>query len=48
VRRKNPGLIRGTAIFLAIALFQTQRGLYYLVRTLRPAPRDIKSVGAVK
>lgn len=38
VRRKNPGLIRGTAIFLAIALFQTQRGLYYLVRARRPAP----------
>ena len=48
VRRKNPGLIRGTAIFLAISLFQTQRGLFYLARALRPASRSTKPAGAVK
>ncbi|MDQ0454923.1 UDP-forming cellulose synthase catalytic subunit [Rhizobium paknamense] len=35
-RRRNPGIIRGTVWFLGMALFQTSRGLAYLVRTLRP------------
>jgi cellulose synthase (UDP-forming) len=48
VRRRNPGLIRGTAIFLAISLFQTQRGLFYLVKALRPAAKNVKPAGAVK
>ena len=49
VRRKNPGLIRGTAIFLAIALFQTQRGLYYFMRAMKPeAPAEAKPAGAAK
>jgi cellulose synthase (UDP-forming) len=33
-RRKNPGLIRGTIAFLAVALYQTSRGLVYLFRGL--------------
>jgi cellulose synthase (UDP-forming) len=33
-RRRNPGLIRGTLSFLGIALFQTNRGLYYFFRSL--------------
>ncbi|MCA2372460.1 UDP-forming cellulose synthase catalytic subunit [Agrobacterium genomosp. 3 str. CIP 111-78] len=48
VRRRNPGLIRGTAIFLAISLFQTQRGLFYLAKALRPAAKSVKPAGAVK
>ncbi|MBN7806837.1 MULTISPECIES: UDP-forming cellulose synthase catalytic subunit [Agrobacterium] len=43
VRRKNPGLIKGTATFLAIAVFQTQRGLYYFFRSFKPErPRKTK------
>lgn len=37
-RRGNPGLLRGTAWFLGLALFQTYRGLYYLLRTLFSRP----------
>ncbi len=48
VRRRNPGLIRGTATFLAISLFQTQRGLFYLARALRPGSKAVKPAGAVK
>lgn len=33
-RRRNPGLIRGTISFFAIALFQTNRGLFYFFRSL--------------
>ena len=32
-RRRNPGLIRGTIIFLGVALYQTYRGLFYLLRS---------------
>ena len=35
-RRRNPGLLRGTAWFLGTALFQTSRGLIYFYRSLRP------------
>jgi cellulose synthase (UDP-forming) len=35
-RRYNPGLLRGTFWFLGMALYQTSRGLIYLVRGLRP------------
>lgn len=31
-RRKNPGLIRGSIIFLGVALYQTSRGLVYFWR----------------
>ncbi|MFB2549596.1 UDP-forming cellulose synthase catalytic subunit [Ensifer soli] len=33
-RRFNPGLLRGSFWFLGIALFQTARGLVYLLRTV--------------
>ncbi|MDI7862111.1 UDP-forming cellulose synthase catalytic subunit [Rhizobiaceae bacterium n13] len=33
-RRRNPGLIRGTAWFIGLSIFQTYRGLSYLFRTL--------------
>jgi len=39
-RRHNPGLLRGTIWFLSIALYQTTRGLGYLVKDMnrkRPA-----------
>ena len=47
-RRKNPGLIKGTATFLAIAFYQTNRGLYYMFRAFRPRARSGKTVGTVK
>lgn len=31
-RRKNPGVIRGTITFLGVSLYQTYRGLTYLLR----------------
>jgi cellulose synthase (UDP-forming) len=34
-RRGNPGLLRGTFWFLKLALFQTYRGLVYLMRDMR-------------
>ncbi|MBP1849540.1 UDP-forming cellulose synthase catalytic subunit [Rhizobium halophytocola] len=34
-RRRNPGLLRGTAWFLGLALFQTSRGLVYFFRSFR-------------
>jgi cellulose synthase (UDP-forming) len=34
-RRYNPGLFRGTIWFLGMALYQTSRGLLYLVRGIR-------------
>ncbi|KRB31225.1 MULTISPECIES: UDP-forming cellulose synthase catalytic subunit [Mesorhizobium] len=34
-RRGNPGLLRGTAWFLRLAIFQTYRGLVYFWRDLR-------------
>lgn len=34
-RRGNPGLLRGTVWFLRLALFQTYRGLFYLLRDMR-------------
>ena len=34
-RRYNPGLVRGTAWFLYTALYQTSRGLVYLLRGIR-------------
>ncbi|MBX3566465.1 MAG: UDP-forming cellulose synthase catalytic subunit [Rhizobiaceae bacterium] len=37
-RRGNPGLLRGTVWFLGLALFQTYRGLVYLVRSWSPRP----------
>ncbi len=33
-RRKNPGLVGGTLWFLGLAIYQTARGLSYLVRTM--------------
>ena len=38
-RRGNPGLMRGTIWFFGLALFQTYRGLVYLVRSLRGSRR---------
>ena len=38
-RRGNPGLVRGTVWFFGLALFQTYRGLVYLVRSLRGSQR---------
>ena len=38
-RRRNPGLLRGTLWFLALALFQTSRGLVYFFRSLRGKAR---------
>jgi cellulose synthase (UDP-forming) len=38
-RRSNPGLIRGTLSFMTIALYQTNRGLYYLFRGIRGEPQ---------
>jgi cellulose synthase (UDP-forming) len=34
-RRGNPGLVRGTIWFLRLALFQTYRGIVYLLRDIR-------------
>ena len=31
-RRKNPGIVKGSLIFLSVALYQTSRGLVYLFR----------------
>ncbi|MFN7101686.1 MAG: UDP-forming cellulose synthase catalytic subunit [Pseudorhizobium sp.] len=31
-RRKNPGIVKGSLLFLSVALYQTSRGLSYLVR----------------
>ena len=36
-RRRNPGLLKGTVSFLGIAAYQTNRGLYYLLRGLGSA-----------
>ena len=33
-RRFNPGLMRGTIWFLGLSLYQTYRGVFYLMRTL--------------
>lgn len=37
-RRYNPGLLRGTFWFLGTALYQTSRGLVYLLRGIRSNP----------
>lgn len=37
-RRTNPGIIKGSAIFLAVALYQTSRGLIYLFKGLKGTP----------
>ena len=47
-RRRNPGLIRGTGSFLAIALFQTQRGLYYFMRSFKPKAQQKAPAGVAK
>lgn len=47
-RRKNPGLIRGTATFLAIAVFQTHRGLFYLFRSFVPEKKTKQTVEGLK
>ncbi|MCO5734160.1 UDP-forming cellulose synthase catalytic subunit [Rhizobium sp. SSA_523] len=31
-RRKNPGIVKGSLIFLSVALYQTSRGLVYFLR----------------
>jgi cellulose synthase (UDP-forming) len=39
-RRRNPGLLRGTIWFLGVAMYQTTRGLSYLMKDMgrkRPA-----------
>jgi cellulose synthase (UDP-forming) len=48
VRRKNPGLIKGTVTFMVIAIFQTQRGLYYFFRSLKPERQTKPELGAPK
>jgi cellulose synthase (UDP-forming) len=35
-RRRNPGLIKGTLWFIGLSLYQTNRGLIYLFRSLAP------------
>ncbi|WP_296038106.1 UDP-forming cellulose synthase catalytic subunit [uncultured Agrobacterium sp.] len=47
-RRRNPGLIRGTASFLAIALFQTQRGLFYFMRSFQSKAKQKVPAGVAK
>ncbi|WP_296103105.1 UDP-forming cellulose synthase catalytic subunit [uncultured Agrobacterium sp.] len=47
-RRRNPGLIRGTASFLAIALFQTQRGLFYFMRSFQSKAKQKAPAGVAK
>ncbi len=47
-RRRNPGLIRGTASFLAIALFQTQRGLFYFMRSFQSKAKQKVTAGVAK
>ncbi len=47
-RRRNPGLIRGTASFLAIALFQTQRGLFYFMRSFQSKAKQKAHAGVAK
>ncbi len=47
-RRRNPGLIRGTASFLAIALFQTQRGLFYYMRSFQSKAKQKAPAGVAK
>ena len=37
-RRGNPGLLRGTAWFLGLSMYQTSRGLVYLFKSFRKAP----------
>ncbi|KAA0968445.1 UDP-forming cellulose synthase catalytic subunit [Aureimonas fodinaquatilis] len=45
-RRTNPGVIRGTFHFLKIALFQTQRGLYYLFKERGRSSKDAAKLQA--
>lgn len=47
-RRGNPGLIRGTITFMGIAVFQTQRGLYYFMRSFRSRARQKAAAGVAK
>jgi len=47
-RRGNPGLIRGTITFMGIAIFQTQRGLYYFMRSFRSKARQKPAAGVAK
>lgn len=47
-RRGNPGLIRGTIIFMGIAIFQTQRGLFYFMRSFRSKAPKETSAGVAK
>ncbi len=47
-RRGNPGLIRGTITFMGIALFQTQRGLFYFMRSFRSRARQRAAAGVAK
>jgi len=47
-RRGNPGLIRGTITFMGIAIFQTQRGLYYFMRSFRSKARQKVAAGVAK
>jgi len=47
-RRGNPGLIRGTITFMGIALFQTQRGLFYFMRSFRSRARQKAAAGVAK
>ncbi len=48
VRRKNPGLIKGTVTFMAIAIYQTQRGLFYFFRSLKPQRQTKPVVGTAR
>ena len=42
-RRYNPGLVRGTLWFLGIALYQTSRGLLYLLRSMGGRKEEVAS-----
>ena len=43
-RRKNPGIVKGSLMFLSMALYQTTRGLAYFVRR-QGGDRPVKQGG---
>ncbi|MER0240136.1 UDP-forming cellulose synthase catalytic subunit [Fulvimarina sp. MAC8] len=47
-RRRNPGLLRGTAWFVGLCLFQTYRGLFYLFRGARARQQHFRSLRAAR
>lgn len=45
-RRGNPGILFGTLWFLRVALYQTSRGLVYLLRSAKPGAGVVKAGAA--